>query len=388
MPVLTMAAHALLSPSASHRWLNCTAAPRLEEQEPDSSSSYAEEGTLAHAMCARTLKLYLGQSTASEAREIRELSGEYYAAEMDEHVETYRALVLGKLSDARAHTKDARLLVERRLDFGSYIPDAFGTADAIIIADGMMEVIDFKYGKGVRVEAERNPQMMIYALGAYDEFSLEYDIRRVRMTIVQPRLENISEYETSVYELTAWAENTLRPKAREAYEGKGKQKPGDWCRFCKVRGKCKALAQDCLKTAETFSDPKLIGPEMMAREVLPRIASIKSWLTDVEDYALGQALSGVGYEGYKVVEGRSNRKITDVNGAVEALTSEFDPEIIMKPRELKTITDLERVIGKKRFTELCSPYITKPRGKPTLVPESDKRPPYNSVDEDFKDIEL
>ena len=299
---------------------------------------------------------------------------------MDEHVQTYRTVVLEKFEKARQTTPDPRLLVETRLDFGNYIPDAFGTADAVIIADGMMEIIDFKYGKGVRVEAERNPQMMIYALGAYDEFSLEYDIKQVRMTIVQPRLQNISEYTMSVYDLMAWAENTLKPTAMKAYNGEGEQKPGDWCRFCKVRGKCKALAEDCLSTASRFSDPRLITPEMMAIEVLPRLASIKSWVTDVEEYALQRALDGEKFKGYKVVEGRSNRKITDAQGVLKVLSGEYDTEALMKPRELK--------IGKKRFAELCSGYITKPQGKPTLVPESDKRPPFNSAEDDFRGINL
>ena len=388
MPVLTMGAHALLSPSSAHRWLNCTPSPKLEAREPDSSSSYAEEGTLAHAFCARELKFYLGLPTNHEAKEIRELFDKYYTAEMDEHVQTYRTVVLEKFEKARQTTPDPRLLVETRLDFGNYIPDAFGTADAVIIADGMMEIIDFKYGKGVRVEAERNPQMMIYALGAYDEFSLEYDIKQVRMTIVQPRLQNISEYTMSVYDLMAWAENTLKPTAMKAYNGEGEQKPGDWCRFCKVRGKCKALAEDCISTASMFSDPRLITPEMMASEVLPRLASIKSWVTDVEEYALQRALDGEKFKGYKVVEGRSNRKITDAQGVLKVLSGEYDTEALMKPRELKTITDLERIIGKKRFAELCSDYITKPQGKPTLVPESDKRPPFNSAEDDFRGINL
>ena len=383
-----MAAHALLSPSSAHRWLNCTASPRLEEKEPDRSTSYAEEGTLAHAYCAKGLKTYLGEPTDGEENEIAGLRGKYHTGEMDEHVSTYVSTVIGKLEKARETTPDARLLVETRLDFRNYMPDAFGTADAIIIADGVMDVIDFKYGKGVRVEAVENPQMMIYALGAYEEFILEYNIKAVRMTIIQPRLDNISEWELPVPELVRWAAFTLQPKAEEAYKGSGKQKPGDWCRFCKVRGKCKALALECIKTAEENEDPRLVTPEIMAKDILPRLAAIKSWCSDIEAYALEQALAGVSYDGFKVVEGRSNRKITNPLKVAEILTADYEPSLVWKPQELRTITDLERLVGKKRFAELCSGYIEKPQGKPTLVPDSDKRPPFNSAETDFKDIEF
>ena len=382
-----MAAHALLSPSSARRWLNCTASPRLEEKEPDRSTSYAEEGTLAHAYCAMGLKAYLGEPTDGERQEIARYYDKYHTGEMDEHVSTYVSTVIGKLEKARETTPDARLLVETRRDFRNYMPDAFGTADAIIIADGVMDVIDFKYGKGVRVEAEENPQMMIYALGAYEEFILEYNIKAVRMTIIQPRLDNISEWELPVPELVRWAAFTLQPKAEEAYKGNGKQKPGEWCRFCKIRGKCRALATDCIRTTEEFTDPRVISPDMMAKNVLPRLAIIKSWVSDIEEYALQQAIAGVKYDGFKVVEGRSNRKIADPDKVAAAL-SDYSPEQIWKPRELRTITELEKLTGKRKFAELCSPYIVKPQGKPALVPERDKRPPFNSAENDFKGIEL
>ena len=227
-----MGAHALLSPSAAHRWINCAAAPRLEKNEEDSGSSYAAEGTLAHAYCAKKLKEYIGLPTDGEQEEIAALNEQYHTGEMDEYTDTYKVIVLEKLNEALAKTKDAQLLIETRLDFSEYVPEAFGTADAIIIADGCMEVIDFKYGKGVRVSAEHNPQMMIYALGAYDKFSFDYRIERVRMTIVQPRIDNLSEYELSVSELMQWTDETLRPAAKAAYDGKGPQHPGEWCQFC------------------------------------------------------------------------------------------------------------------------------------------------------------
>ena len=383
-----MGAHALLSPSAAHRWLNCTAAPRLEADVPDQGSSFAMEGTLAHAYCAQKLKQYIGLPTDSEAEEITELS-EYHSGEMGEYTDTYKTIVLEKLTAAKVATPDACLLVETHLDFGKYIPDAFGTADAVIIADGVMEVIDFKYGKGVRVSAHANPQMMIYALGAYDRFSFDYRIERVRMTIIQPRIDNLSEYELSVSELMAWVDEELTPKAKEAHEGYGKQEPGEWCQFCKVKSSCRALTERCTTCAENHPDPRLLSPEELATAVLPILPTIKTWLTGVEDYALQQALSGVQLPGYKIVEGRSARKIVDQDAAAAALNKAgYDAAEIYKPQELRTITDLEKLAGKKNFAAICGEYIDKPKGKPALVPESDKRPAIDPVADDFSGINL
>lgn len=381
-----MGAHALLSPSAAHRWLNCTAAPRLEAGIEDSGSPYAAEGTLAHAYCAKKLKKFLGLPTDHEQAEIEELCGLYHSGEMDEYTDSYKTIVLEKYNAALAKTSDAQLLIETRLDFSDYVPDAFGTADAIIIADGCMEVIDFKYGKGVKVSAESNPQMMIYALGAYNRFAFEYNIDRVRMTIIQPRIDNLSEYELSVKELTDWTASTLVPKAQEAYEGRGPQRPGEWCRFCKVKSSCRALAEQCTRLAEDYAE-KILSAEELATEVLPKLATVKTWLAGVEDYALQQALSGVLLPGWKIVEGRSIRKIINQAAAASALSKAgYTHDEIYKPEELRTITDLEKTVGKSRFAALCGPYIEKPTGKPTLAPESDKRPAFNPVMDDFKNI--
>ena len=378
--------HALLSPSAAHRWMNCTAAPLLEKDVEDKGSTFAEEGTLAHAYCAKKLKEFLGLAVDEEKAEIAQLDEQYHSGEMDEYTDTYKTIVLEKFNAARAKTKDAQLLVEVKLDFSHYVPDAFGTSDAIIIADGVMEVIDFKYGKGVKVSAVENPQMMIYALGAWDLFNFEYDIRKVRMTIVQPRIDNLSEFELNAADLINWAVDELQPKANEAYAG-GKQKPGNWCQFCKVKPNCKALSSMCIEAQQANPDPRKISKEVMENTILPLLSTFKTWLTGVEEYSLEQALNGVQYRGFKIVEGRSIRKITNPTAVMELLGKEgCAKESYIKPTELRSITDLEKLIGKKRFGTICAEYINKPQGKPTLVPESDKRPAFNQAADDFKDI--
>lgn len=379
--------HALLSPSAAHRWMNCAAAPRLEATVEDKGSTYAEEGALAHAYCAKHLKEFLGLPTKIEEAEIAQLFDKYHTGEMDEYTDTYKVIVLEKFNAARAKTPDAQLLVEVRLDFTKYMPEAFGTADAVIIADGCLEIIDFKYGKGVKVSAYENPQMKIYALGAYEAFSFEYNISRVKMTIVQPRIDNLSEFELSTTDLLKWATYDLMPKAKEAFSGKGKQQPGEWCQFCKVKCQCKALAATCVKTATAHPDPLLVSKEDMESIILPQIATIKTWLAGIEEFALQQALSGVEYSGYKIVAGRSVRKITDPEAVMSLLADNgFARESYTKPTELRSIGDLEKLIGKKRFAELCADHIDKPQGKPTLVPDSDKRPAFNAAADDFSNI--
>ena len=356
---------------------------------PDNESEYALEGTLAHAYCAKKLKDFLGIDTSAELNEIDRLDGKYHTGEMDEYTDVYRALVLEKLSKARITTRDARLLVETRLDFSDYVPEAFGTSDATIIADDLMEVIDFKYGKGVRVSAINNEQMMIYALGAYLEHGFEYRINRVRMTIIQPRIDNLSEYEMTVPELLKWAEEVLKPRAIEAFGANGKQKAGEWCQFCKVKCICKALAETCTATVEDFDNPEVISRKKMAEEILPKLAMIKSWVSSMEDYALQQALAGVSYPGFKLVEGRSVRRITDDKAVAALLAKEgYAESEYMKPAVLCGIGDLEKLLGKKHFGALCADYITKPQGKPTLVTADDKRPAYNAAADDFNDINV
>ena len=383
--------HATLSASGSHRWLHCTPSALLEKDVPDSGSDYAREGSLAHAYCARNLKDFLGLSTKDEGIEIEELA-DYHTDEMAGHVEAYTDIVLGKFEEAKKTTPDAQLMVEQTLDFRQYIPKGFGTADAVIIADGLMEVIDFKYGKGVEVSAIANSQMMIYALGAYERFSDEYRIERIRMTIVQPRIGNLSEYELAIDALQVWAKDILVPAAQKAIKGEGEQIAGDWCQFCKVKCQCKALAKRCTEDFDAFQEEgdkvELMTNEDIAK-LLPKLADIKKWAEAVGEYALDRALKGDTFEGFKLVEGRSIRKITDKEAAVDKLTAEgFDADNLYKPKELKGITDLEGIVGKKKLAQLLEGILVKPQGKPTLVPESDKRPPFSSssAESDFESI--
>lgn len=386
-----MAQHAILSASGSHRWLHCTPSALLEKDIPDSGSDYAREGSLAHAYCAKALKENLGIGTKGEDIEIEELQ-DYFTDEMPGHVETYTDIVLGKFEEAKKSTPDAVLMVEQRLDFSRFIPEGFGTGDAIIVADGTLEICDFKYGKGVEVSAIANSQMMIYALGAYERFSDEYRIERVRMTIIQPRIGNLSEYELDIDQLLYWADHVLKPTAEKAIKGEGEQVAGDWCQFCKVKCQCKALAKRCTEDFDALQESgttaELMTNDDIAR-LLPKLSDIKKWAEAVGEYALDRALKGDKFPGYKLVEGRSIRKIIDEEAAASKLTAEgFDADNLYKPRALKGITDLEGIVGKKNLATLLDGILVKPQGKPALVPESDKRPPLNSnsAESDFESI--
>ena len=377
--------HALLSPSSAHRWLNCTPSARLEENVADTASDYALEGTLAHAYCAKRLKEYLALPTDEEDAEIEKLD-EYFTDDMLEYVDTYYNIVIGKFEKAKKRTSDAKLLVEVRLDFSSFIPESFGTSDSIIIADNTMEVIDFKYGKGIEVSAVENPQMMIYAMGAYNEFSDEYKIKKVRMTIVQPRISNLSEFDITCVKLKLWCRKIMKI-AKMAFNGEGEQTPGDWCRFCKVKGQCRGLAKKSIETATRFESHMLIKADEMAHDVLPYLSTIRTWLEAVESFALKQALEGVEYDGYKVVAGRSIRKVTNPDAVMATLDEQgFRADDYLRPSELRSLSELERLVGKKRFAELCGAFVEKPQGKPTLVTIDDKREPYNTAEADFKDF--
>lgn len=357
-------AHAILSASASSRWLHCTPSARLERKFPDASSPYAEEGTLAHAYAERFLNLFL--KTGKTAVVINDNT------EMQEAVQAYVNICVEKINEARTASSDAQIKVEQRLDFSRWVPEGFGTGDMVMVSDKYFEIVDLKYGKGVPVSAVSNSQMRLYALGMYEAFGYLYGADEVRMTIVQPRLDSVSTETITVKDLLAWGEE-VKKKAKIAFAGKGDFCAGNHCRFCKARNTCRAHAEYELKNVkEALQTAELEDFEIS--DILLRAKNIKTWLDGLEAYALGKALDGYDWPGMKLVEGRSNRKITDdVIAANNLLNAGFSAEEIYKPQTLRSITDLEKLCGKKMFGELMSEVIEKPPGKPTLVSADDKR---------------
>lgn len=382
-----MAIHALLSASSAYRWLNCTPSARMTENLEDTQSVYAAEGTLAHELAELQLRYQLKLITkATYNKELKKIKAdELYSEEMPDEVEKYTGYVFEKLTEVQSHTPDALIFLEQKLDFSKYVPEGFGTGDCIIIADGTLEVMDLKYGKGVEVFAEENPQMMLYALGAIEEYGFIYDIDKVRMTIAQPRLDNFSTWEISVDDLEAWANGELTQKAKEAWDGTGSCNAGDWCKFCKVKATCKARADAALAVAlqHEAQDPNLLSVDEIA-EILHMAEEIQAWAKDVQDYALEQARdNGVKFKGWKLVEGRSNRKYTDEGEVATKLINEGLTEEEIYNKKIKGITEMEKTLGKKKFSTLLKDLVIKPEGKPTLVVEGDKRPELNSAEKDF-----
>lgn len=358
--------HAILSASSSSRWLACPPSARINAELPETTSVYAEEGTKAHALAEKTLKSYLaGGSSDVQCPD----------EEMTEAVQRYVDVCIEKINAAKAASPDAVVHVEFRLDFSTYVPDGFGTGDMVIVSDKSLEICDLKYGKGVPVSAEGNTQMRLYALGAVEEFGMLYAFDTVHMTIIQPRLDSVSTDALSAGMLLDWGRSII-PIAKLAYDGKGDFQAGDHCRFCKFRPRCKALAaymteKTALRKKQTLTDLETVA-------ILQAAKDIKRWLTDIEEYALGKALDGYDWPGMKLVEGRSKRVITDPDAAAAALIDKgFDADAVYKPRELQTLTALEKLVGKKSLAEALGSLIEKPDGKPTLVELSDKRPPLD-----------
>lgn len=374
-------AHALLSASSAHRWMNCPPSARLTEAMADTTSSYAAEGTLAHTIGEHILTKYLhGEDNTKKWDAIK--SHELFYEGMIDEVSVYTDYAIEQFNEAIRATGDPLMFLEEKLDFSGYVPQGFGTGDCIIIADKQMEIIDLKFGKGVEVSAANNPQLMLYALGAYERFGFIYDITAIKITIAQVRLGNISSSVITTDMLLDWAENTVKPAAELAFAGKGEQHPGDWCKFCKIKADCQARADRNLAFVES-NKGKQITLQTLA-DILSQADEIVSWITDIKDSALNKALDGQDIPGYKLVEGRSNRQITDDKALAEILEPNASkPEKIYKPKTLETITALEKLFGKKKFAELAQDYIIKPPGKPTLVPNSDKRPALNSPEDDF-----
>lgn len=371
-----------MSASSSKRWLNCTPSARLEEQfTGDTGSVYAEEGTAAHALAEHKLKRLL------KRRSKRPVS-DYQCDEMEECTDEYVAYAMEQIELARQGCKDPVVLIEQHLDYSAYVPEGFGTGDLVIVADGALTVIDLKYGKGVAVEAEWNPQMMLYGLGALELFGAIYDIETVRMTIYQPRLESISTWEISVSDLMEWVETELRPKAVLAIYGEGEFRCGSWCRFCKAKNTCRARAEEYLRLAQMeFKAPALLSDEEIA-EVLKVADDLAKWASDVYAFATDEAIThGKQWTGFKLVEGRSNRKYTDEEEVAEAAKAAGYTDIYKST--LVGITEMEKLMGKKKFAEVLGKLVYKPQGKITLVTESDKREAIMTAtaEVDFKEAE-
>ena len=377
-------AHAVLSASGSKRWLSCPPSARLERKFPDKAGEAAQEGTLAHALAEARIRHWLGEiSENGLALLIDSIRHDaLYSPEMGEYVSEYVDLCIEKINAAQGVA-----LVEERLDFSRWVKNGFGTGDMVIIGDGVLEIVDLKYGKGVSVSAEGNTQMQLYALGAIEQYGYIYDFDHVRMSIFQPRNGGLSTQLMSVTELLAWGES-IKPIAELAYEGKGDFKAGDHCRFCRAAAQCKALSEYNMEIAKLeFRDAGLLSDNEVSF-VLERVDGLVRYAEKVKTHALEEALKGHRWPGFKVVEGRSNRKITDTAKAVKLLRGAgYADDVIYKPLEMQTITDLEKTITKKKFGEILGSVVEKPPGKPTLVPEDDKRPEYDPVQSEFEVME-
>lgn len=369
-------AHAVLSASASHRWLACPPSAQLNAAVPDTTSDYAREGTCAHELCEYKVNKLLAIDTP-DPREFLD----FYDQEMEECSESYAQYI----AEQMAKYTSPVVLVEQRLDFSKYVSDGFGTGDCIIVADGTMTICDYKHGKGVEVSAENNPQMMLYALGAYELFDVLYDISEIKMVIFQPRMSNVSEFTLTVSQLLDWASNELKPKAELAAKGEGEFSAGEHCRFCKVKANCRKRAEYNLAIAQyDFAPPDMLE-DAEIEMILERADALVSWAADVKDFALNQALAGKQWTGFKVVEGKSNRKYTDETKVAEAVKAAgmnpySEPEVL-------GITAMTKMLGgKEKFESILGGLVRKPKGKPTLVPMSDKRKAWsNDAKEDFKE---
>jgi len=368
-------AHAILSASSSHRWLNCPPSARLCETYEDKGSDYAAEGTDAHSLCEYKLRTALGMEATDPTEHLT-----WYNEEMLDCANGYAAYILELVEAAKETCADPVVLIEQRVDFSRWVEQGFGTSDAIIISDGTLHVVDYKHGLGVLVEADNNPQMMCYALGALELFDAIYDIDAVAMTVYQPRRQNVSTFEMSKDDLYRWADEVLKPTAELAFAGDGNFLCGEWCGFCKAKHECRARAEANLMLAQyDFKLPPLLE-DTEIEVILSRADQLVSWVNDIKEYALQQAISGKEWTGFKLVEGRSNRRYTDEAAVTQTVTDAgFDPY----ERKLLGITAMQKLLGKSRFDELLSAYIEKPQGKPTLVPESDKRPVMNNAKTDF-----
>lgn len=357
--------HALLSASGSSKWLHCPPSARLEKTFPDKETEYTKEGTEAHAKAEEKLNNFLLNGPVKVKVECPD-------KEMDEATTDYRDYVLEVLNAERAVDPDAQLMVEEEVDYSPWAPGGFGTSDAIVISKSELHIIDFKYGKGVAVSAYKNSQLMLYAAGAMRFCELLSDFQNITIHIFQPRLGNIDTYSFTKDELKEWLEYVVKPKAKDAFLGEGEFKPGEWCNFCKARHTCKKRAYEMEELAAEHMGYVLSTNEIA--HLLPKLKDIAKWAKDLQDYALIQALNGTEYKGYKVVEGTSRRKIVDDLEAMKKLQTAGYKYTDITETKLKTLTDLQKLTGKKELPLILGDTLVKPPGAPTLAPVADKRP--------------
>ena len=376
-----MSNHAILSASGSHRWLNCLPSARLELEFPNKETTAAAEGSAAHELCEHKLR------KALKMRSKRPVSS-YHSDEMEEHTDAYVDFVLEQVATVKQSCMDPLVLIEQRLDFSYYVPQGFGTGDCILISNERLHIIDFKYGVGVLVDSIENPQMKLYALGALEIYDSLYDIKEVSMTIFQPRRDHVSTWTIPVEELKDWAENELRIKAQKAINGEGHYLPGEWCTFCRAAVKCRARAEEKLKLAQLeFKLPPLLT-DTEIEEILLILPDLTKWGNEIMTYATHAAINhGKEWNGFKVVEGRSTRKYKDENAVAEVAKVNGYKDIFHQ--SIITLTEMEKLMGKKQFQELMGELIYKAPGKPTLVQASDKRKAISvsNVNNEFNKME-
>lgn len=376
--------HAKLSASGSHRWINCPGSVALESNFPESTSVYAEQGTIAHLLAETKLRtkyddLFTDNEKAENIKRIK--SSGFLDDEMEEVIPNYVANICEIYETEKTMNNDAAILFEQRLDFSAYVPDGFGTGDVLMLSGDTLTVIDLKYGKGVKVEAENNPQLRLYALGALDCYGMIYDIKQVKTIVFQPRLDHISQETLPVEDLITWGEEVIKPAAALALSEDAPLASGDHCKFCKARNTCRKRAEEALEIARfNLTDSKLLTNDEIA-EALRIIEKYEKWIKDIKEYALAQALSGEHFPGWKVVEGRANRTYADEIKAIETLKEAGFDESVTTTRKILTITEMEKLVGKKKFSDILGCLVVKPDGKPALVDESDKRPAINKIDE-------
>jgi phage protein len=372
-------AHAVLSASGAEKWLNCPPSARLEESYPDTSSPYAKEGTLAHEIAEFKARNYFIETLpkrtfTSKLNKFKK--DELYQNEMDEYTENYLEYVK---EVAMRYPSKPYIALEKKIDFSKYVPDGYGTCDCIMIHGNDMHIIDFKYGKGVPVSAENNSQLMLYALGALEAYCMLYQIETVHLSIFQPRIDNISCFEISAANLLSWAIEEVEPKAKLAYDGIGDFKAGEHCRFCKAQAQCRAKAESIISVFPIKEEPALLTDDEIGL-ILAKAKELVSWSNAVEDYALNAILSGKEIQGWKAVEGRSVRVFSDADKAFEKIVESGTPEEMLYERKPLSLSQIEKLLGKKEFESIVSSFVIKPQGKPTLAPSDDKRPVFNKAD--------